>query len=123
MASKRIVVTLSQDEYDLVEKESRREGFRVSAFAKYRLLQGILPQKTNQLSSLFVEMQNSLDSLKSGQTFIVSSLFEPSVWRSLVRGEKNSLAQRLKDIVNSNPNKYIRTKQQMPDKTRIYLKK
>ncbi len=123
MSTKRIVITLSQQEFEQVQKESERLGFLPSTYAKYMTLYNLLPHDSVYQPYLHQTMLDALDALQPGKTFIVSSLFDPSTWRKLSPNVKRSLARNLSRIVDKNPDKYERTGEKTTDNTNIYRKR
>ena len=120
--SKKVLVTLTDEEFDFVEKACEKLGFGISAYAKYKLLHDLLPEVSVSFATLINEMNQNLADIQSGRTFIISSLVEPSRWRTLSRSDKRSLSKTLMGIVDANPQKFERTNELTSDGTRIYRK-
>lgn len=118
--SKKVLVTLTDEEFNCVEKACEKLGFGISSYAKYKLLHDLLPDVSVSFAALIDEMNQSLANLQPGKTFIVSSLIEPSRWRTLSRSDKRSLSKTLMGIVDANPQKFERTDELTSDGTRIY---
>ena len=52
-------------------------------------------------------MMTVLNDRHSGETFIVSALFDPEVWASLDISSKSTLARYLKKFVDQHPDEYV----------------
>jgi len=118
----KILITFSNEEFNCVEKEAKKIGMLPSTYAKYKVLDGILPKASYTLSQLTDLMQSKLNSLKKDETFIVSTLVPPDVWRTLTTGDKRTLCFNLSNYVKNNSEFFIKTDEKMPDKTIIYKK-
>lgn len=118
----KILITLSEAEFECVEKEAKKIGMLPSTYAKYKVLDGILPKASYTLSQLTGMMHSKLNSLKKDETFIVSTLVPPDVWRELTTSDKRSLSSNLSNYVKMNTDTFLKTNDRMPDKTIIYKK-
>lgn len=99
---KRIYSNYSEEDYEFVEKMAKELGFSLSSFQHYCvMLYADKRGNTTTISRLKSDMKESLDVIKSGETFIVSALL-PKVWPSLSRSTKSTLSIQLKNIVKNN---------------------
>lgn len=120
---KRIVVTLSEQDFDAVAQQSDELGMSPSGLAKYRLLEGLGRSEQIPLPEPFQKMDSALGALEAGQTFIISGLFSPDYWRDLDLSSKRSLAKRLARIARDKSGPIEPTGETLPDRTKIYRKK
>lgn len=106
MIMARVYSNYSNQELNLIKKESEAKGLSVSAYQKYCTLLS-LKKDNKDIAELIAEMRFNLSKKnKPGDLFIVSSLVDENEWSSLERGEKITMAKQLKKIVNENPKKY-----------------
>lgn len=117
----RIYSNYTTDEYTLLQNKAMEVGLSsLSAYQKYVTLLGITSYNNYNLVNLIKKMMATLKGLKSGTTFIVSSLL-PEEWVTLNRSQKNTLAQQLKKFIDENKNEYERV-QVLSSKTTQYKK-
>jgi len=107
----RIYSNYSDDDFKAIELQANEIGMTISSFQKYCVMLYIksdLPTRNNTLSlpTLISDMMTELSKLKSGDTFIISSLFLPEVWSNLSTSEKRTLSSRLSSYVKANPLSY-----------------
>ena len=91
----RIYSNYSDDDFKAIELQANEIGMTISSFQKYCVMLYIksdLPTRNNTLSlpTLISDMMTELSKLKSGDTFIISSLFLPEVWSNLSTSEKRT---------------------------------
>lgn len=108
-----INIHFSQDEFDLIEKFSTEIGFVNNQLCKYYILLGVRdglpPPKTNLLGGIIAlesKMVAALKKLSTGDTFIVSALFDPSEWPVMTTSEKYHMSHKLKSYVTTHPKEY-----------------
>ncbi len=101
----RIYSNYSEEEILLLQRESEKMGFSLSAYQKYRTLLSLKDTNTFDIADLVSRMKETLAQKKEGDVFIVSSLL-PEEWTSLTRSQKNTMSKTLKKIVTENPEKY-----------------
>jgi len=121
--TKRIIVSVSPAEYEVIEQESERMGMLPSTYCKYMILEKIFPESQKEFTELMSEMQESLDRIPNNTTFTILSLFEPKRWRDLSFSHKKSLSFTLRNYIDDHPDQFEVTEETMADKTRIYRKK
>ncbi len=110
---KRVYTSYSETELEAIKKTSREWGMDITSFLKYCVLlqiglkdkQDIKKDKID-LDDLTEQMKKKLRKMKAGETFIVSALFSPQDWTSLSRSQKITLSLRLKDIIESDSNRF-----------------
>lgn len=121
----RIYSNYSQNDYDLIFKESNRLGFTPSSFQSYCVMLYIMQNTANRrgnanVALLISKMPAALNSMEKGKTFIVSSLF-PNEWPDLSRSEKMTLAKALANYVSNNPSQF-EVYSKTDGKTKVYKK-
>jgi hypothetical protein len=107
----RIYSNYSQSEFSEAEKEAKELGMTLSSFQKYCLMLYVKRDENTRnnalsLPQLIAIMKTALNSLKSGDAFIISSLFSPDVWTNLSASDKRTLGNNLKSFVKANPKSY-----------------
>ena len=118
----RIYSNYSANDFNIVTQLAQELGFTTSAFQHYCvMLYADHRGNISPLNSLTAKMLSNLNTVKSNDTFIVSSLI-PEEWPSLNRSEKMTLAKQLAHHVKANPNIYVPYKI-AKGKTTIYIKK
>ncbi len=118
----RIYSNYATSDFDIVTELAKELGFTPSAFQHYCvMLYADHRGNASPLSSLTTQMLSNLNTIKSDDTFIVSSLI-PEEWTRLSRSEKMTLAKQLSHHVKSNPNSFAPYKI-AEGKTTIYIKK
>lgn len=120
--NKRIYSYFSKEEYDLVVKAADEISLSPSAYMKYKVLLDLMPKEHKDPTLCWKELQNNLNKLPAGKTFIVSTLL-PEIWPSLSRSTKMTLALKLsKESYKSELyEKYDMTNNRTP--ITIYIKK
>ena len=100
---KRIYSNYSDEEYEIIQKLSKEQGFTLSAFQKYCVMMTV-NKRGNQttVSVLIDKMHKVLDSYEKGKPFIVSTLL-PDEWSGLTRNDKMTISLALKSISMSTP--------------------
>lgn len=99
----RIYSNYAPADFDKVCKTAQEQGFTPSAFQHYCVMLHIGQSGTSlPLGSLVATMLQNLNSKRSGETFIVSSLL-PDEWPRLSRSEKMTLAKQLARHVKTHP--------------------
>ena len=115
----RIYSNYSEEEILLLQRESEKMGFSLSAYQKYRTLLSLKDTNTFDIADLILRMKETLAQKKEGDVFIVSSLL-PEEWISLTRSQKNTMSKTLKKIVTENPEKY-KINEVLPGKVNQYI--
>lgn len=117
----RIYSNYSTNDANIVLKLAKELGFSPSSFQHYCVML-YADQRGNSfpINSLISQMLNNLNTLKSGDSFIVSALL-PDEWVRLNRSEKMTLAKQLAHYVKQNPTMYTKFKV-TKGKTTIYKK-
>ena len=92
MVMKRVYSNYTDAEFELLKKESEQIGMSISAYQKYRTLMR-LQTKEYDVTNLLNDMFTTLREKKSGDQFIVASLFPPEVWTSLDYSTKCTMIQ------------------------------
>ena len=103
----------------LLQQESEKMGFSLSAYQKYRTLLSLKDANTFDIADLIARMKETLAQKKEGDVFIVSSLL-PEEWTSLTRSQKISLSKALKKNVTEHPEKY-KINEVLPGKVNQYI--
>lgn len=120
----RIYSNYTDEEFEKIKKASEEVGMSLSAYQKYATtlhLPNDTRNGTKSLPDLIKVMYSSLNVLKKGDVFIVSTLL-PEDWANISdRSTKNILSQTLSKHVRSNPDKYI-INQVLPNGTNQYKK-
>jgi len=106
--STRLYSYYDDQEMSLITKAADELGLSITQFQKYTVLLYILKDESlrkNMLSMATLKrtMETSLEAMKPGTTFVASSLFDPSVWANLSRGEKREISSILKKRVDADP--------------------
>lgn len=114
-----LVVRVTQEQFEWLEKKADELGFSPSGYAKYQTLDGYPGAGSIPVPQLIQEMATNLDLLPKGKTFMVSSLLDPEKWWALNRSEKSQLIHWLTKEVERKGYPSIG---QMPNKTNIYKK-
>lgn len=93
----------SEAELKEITEAAEQIGMPVENFQKYCVLLYTRRDKSKRnaygqptLPTLINDMETALSRLQPGQTFIVSSLFNPKTWTNLSESDKRSLAFKLK---------------------------
>ena len=115
----RIYSNYSEEEILLLQRESKKMGFSLSAYQKYRTLLSLKDTNTFDIADLISRMKETLAQKKEGDVFIVSSLL-PEEWTSLTRSQKTTMSKTLKKIVTENPEKY-KINEVLPGKVNQYI--
>ena len=115
----RIYSNYSEEEILLLQRESEKMGFSLSAYQKYRTLLSLKDTNTFDIADLVSRMKETLAQKKEGDVFIVSSLL-PEEWASLTRSQKNTMSKTLKKLVTENPEKY-KINEVLPGKVNQYI--
>lgn len=105
----------SSSDFERLCKAAELTGFTPNQLAKSWVLLTLntidMPKPQNLIvtshAALHKTMMTALNDRHSGETFIVSSLFDPEVWASLDISSKSTLSQDLKKFVVQNPDEYI----------------
>lgn len=88
---KRIMLSLEEEVYDLLEKRADESGASVSALAK-ELLTAELVKATDikglTVSDIHAMIIHGLENRPAGEEFFICNLFPPSIWASMSRSEK-----------------------------------
>lgn len=108
----RIYSNYSNSEIASIKNEAEEIGMSLSGFQKYCVELFIKSDPATRknmtpIMNLKTDLQNSLREMKSGTTFIISSLFKPEVWANLSRSDKMVLSLELSKFVTSHPKEYI----------------
>ena len=103
---KRIYSNYSDEEYEIIQKLSKEQGFTLSAFQKYCVMMTV-NKRGNQttVSVLIDKMHKVLDSYEKGKPFIVSTLL-PDEWSGLTRNDKMTISLALKKYIDEHPNEF-----------------
>lgn len=106
----RILSSYSENEFEIIQKESNEYGMTPSVFQKYCVLLH-LGLKTEQLMDVNIHdlkqmMTDELISKKPNDTFIVSALLPPEIWCTLNRSQKTTLSLYLKEQIEEQPDRF-----------------
>lgn len=101
----RIYSNYSEEEYNLIVKESKEMGLSLSAYQKYCSLLRLDRNNNTPLPDLISEMFDSLSKFECDTPFIVASLL-PDKWVSLSRSQKITLSKKLSNEIKKNPSNY-----------------
>lgn len=114
----RLYINFTDAEFQALDAKSNTLGYTCTQYTKQLILADLqLPQKNSiPLLQRRVQMENYIQALKRGETFIVSAPFDD--WWSLGTGEKRSMAWHLKHLEERELCK--KTGEYMPNGTAIY---
>lgn len=112
---KQINCTFSQEEYELIKEKAEQISKSPTGYVKYAAL--LLAHANNterkcdlESQDLVKQMHEALDNLKPDpdgeHPFIVSSLFDESIWTVLPSSKKGEMAFKLKKFVTLHSNQY-----------------
>ena len=106
----RIYSSYTEAEFENIQEKSKEYGMTPSAFQKYCVLLH-LGYKAEEFKSINLQalkdmMCENLNAKRHDDTFIVSALLPPEIWSTLNRSQKITLSLYLKELIDSQPDKF-----------------
>lgn len=126
MINRRLVLTLTPDEMELLLAESDKVGLPASTYSKQIIMKALKGDKQLDLKELQRIMIKNIMKIEHNQKFIISQLFfenEVDLWDQLSRSTKLSLSKILSRFEKENKDIIEKTNEKTPSKTGIYIKK
>ncbi len=97
--STRVIITLSDSEFQLLRQKSEDANYTPSQMAKYIVLGELgIPRKSEPIGLLIQILRDYVQQAHTGQTFYVFSPFSSEQWWSFDTGTKRALAWELKRL-------------------------
>ncbi len=106
----RIYSSYSEAEFEKVREKGMAYGMSPTMFQRYCVLLH-LGYKADEFKNINLQelkdmMEANLYAKKPNETFIVSALLPPEIWSSLNRSQKITLSLYLKELIDSEPEKF-----------------